>query len=433
MTSTIVAEGPGSAGAAVHGAEPRSRGARLRVADALRDVSASQLEEEFGFRPTRVQRRLLEDIKACGTSVLGGRGVLCKRCGWSHQRYNGCRNRLCPTCASRDARRWVEERRGDVLPVPYDHVVFTIPGVLSDLALNNGKVLYEIAMSSAGQTLMGALSGSGGGTPGVLTVLHTWSQELMHHVHVHCVVAGGVLSRDQGRWESRGPEALQASLLMDEYRRRFVQQLEQAHHEGRVEFVGRCEGLADPGAFDLLLRTLAVAPSWGAYVQAQSGPVEPLLAYLVRTPMTDDRIVRVEGDFVRFSCRGRGDSTSTREVSMHALEFGRRLLMHVLPKGFVRIRYYGFWSHSARKKKLARIRELLGVAAAGGGAGAGEAGGGPDVASDSERADADPCEFTECPQCGSVDLEHFEERAHRITRAFFMRPIQRRWDDEDTS
>lgn len=435
MTSSIVAEGPGSAGAAYHEHAPGPREARVRVADALRDVTAAQLAERFGFHLSRAQSRLLRDIQDCGTSVLGGRGVYCKSCGWGHQQYNGCRNRYCPTCAPRDARNWLERRREDILPIPYYHVVFTIPAVLSDLALINPKVLYEIALSSAGETLMGALSGSSGGTPGVLTVLHTWSQELMHHVHVHCVVAGGVLSRDQALWVSRGRDSLPPASLMEEYRGRFVRKLVKAHEGRRLEFHGRCQQLADPGEFEVLLGALEAATSWGAYVREPSGSVEQLLAYLVRGPMTDERIVRVGDGVVSFSCRGREGASVSRVVTMDGQEFGRRLLMHVLPKGFVRIRYYGFWSRSGRVKKLARIRELVGDAGAGGdlhaGVGGGEHDGEADSGSDGE--DADPYKILLCPECGSVDLEHIEERPQRITRGFFMVPRKRHWDEVDTS
>jgi hypothetical protein len=337
----------------------------LEVADIFRQHGS-------GFRLTHPlspeQRRVMRAIEVCRTSVLGGHVDECDACSYQRVSYNSCRNRHCPKCQSLAKARWLDARMADLLPVEYFHVVFTLPEQLAALALQNQRVVYNILFATAAETLrtIAADPKHLGAEIGFLAVLHTWSQTLRHHPHLHCVVPGGGLSLDGQRWIAcRQGFFLPVNVLARLFRRLFLAALAQAFDHGKLTFHGTSAYLAKPPAFPRLLRSLR-AREWWVYAKPPFGGPEQVLAYLGRythrVAISNHRLLALQDGHVTFSWKDYARGNQQRPMTLPAHEFIRRFLLHVLPRGFQRIRQFGFLANRQRRYKLSRCRQLLGDA-----------------------------------------------------------------------
>lgn len=315
------------------------------------------------------QRRVMRAIEQCRTAALGGHLDECDTCGHQRISYNSCRNRHCPKCQSLAKARWLEARLADLLPVEYFHVVFTLPEQLAALALQNKRVVYNILFATAAETLrtIAADPRHLGAEIGFLAVLHTWSQTLRHHPHLHCVVPGGGLSPDKQHWVScRQGFFLPVNVLARLFRRLFLQALAGAYEKGQLTFHGTSAYLAKPSAFKRLLAGLR-AREWWVYAKPPFGGPGQVLAYLGRythrVAISNHRLLSLKDGQVTFSWKdyARGNQQSLMTLSTD--EFIRRFLLHVLPRGFQRIRQFGFLANRRRRVQLARCRQLLGTSA----------------------------------------------------------------------
>jgi hypothetical protein len=337
----------------------------LEVADIFR-------QHGYDFRLTHPlspeQRRVMRAIERCRTAALGGHIDQCDTCGHQRIAYNSCRNRHCPKCQSLAKARWLEARLSDLLPVEYFHVVFTLPEQLAAVALQNKRVVYNLLFSAAAETLrtIAADPRHLGAEIGFLAVLHTWSQTLRHHPHLHCVVPGGGLSVDGERWLScRQGFFLSVNVLARLFRRLFLQGLERAYEKGELTFHGTSAFLTKPLAFNRLLRSLRTR-EWWVYAKPPFGGPEQVLAYLGRythrVAISNHRLLSFKDGQVTFSWKDYAHGQRQSLMTLSTDEFIRRFLLHVLPPGFQRIRQFGLLANRRRGQQLARCRQLLGSA-----------------------------------------------------------------------
>ncbi|MEO5510697.1 MAG: IS91 family transposase [Longimicrobiales bacterium] len=314
-------------------------------------------------RTTAVQRKALSAIGACRTPALGGQRQQCDRCGYEHIQWHSCRNRACPRCQSSARREWLDARSAELLPVPYFHVVFTVPEELNVLALHAPRVFYDLLFRAVGATLTDVARSKLKLQPGALCVLHTWGQTLVLHPHIHCVVPGGGFSLDRARWTGvRKPTFfLPVKVLSRRFRTHLCLSLRQAWDRGVLKVPERV--LANSAALDLLLARLA-AKEWVVYAKAPFGGPAQVLAYLAnythRIAISNSRILGFHGQHVTFRYRNYAGDNASRTMTLQAGEFLRRFLMHVVPSRFVRIRYYGFMANRLRASSLEHARALLG-------------------------------------------------------------------------
>ncbi len=334
---------------------------RLTVAEVIRSC-LDEFLETYGSELTPEQRRALKDLISCRTAALGGHVLGCPECGHRQIAYNSCGNRHCPTCQATAAARWLEARAAELLPVPYFHVVFTLPDVLDPIALANPRVVYDLLMRSAAETLLEVAADPEhlGAQTGVLAVLHTWGQNLQFHPHVHCVVPGGGLSPDGTCWVTSPPNFfLPVRVLSRVFRGKFLAGLRAAFAQGELRFA------AD--SFEQVL-SAAVRTDWVVYAKPPFGGPEQVLKYLARythrVAISNRRLLGFEDGEVRIRYKDYAHGNRKRVLTLSALEFVRRLLLHVLPTGFVRIRHYGILSNRHRQEKLALCRQLLGSGSA---------------------------------------------------------------------
>ncbi len=313
------------------------------------------------------QRRVMTAIERCRTAALGGHVEQCDRCHYTRVWYNSCRNRHCPKCQSLARAHWIERRNAEILNCPYFHVIFTVPETIAAIAYLNKAVVYGILFRAAATTLR-TIAGDPkhlGAEIGFFAVLHTWGQQLQHHPHVHCVVTGGGLSRGSTRWIACRPGFfLPVRILSRLFRRLFLQYLQDAFDAGRLRFVGALDSLSDTTAF---ARHLAPARTteWVVYAKRPfAGPRQVLDyvgRYTHRVAISNNRLVDITTDQVRFQWRDYRAESEPKTMTLAATEFIRRFLLHVLPAGFQRIRYYGLLGNRHRSGKLARCRQLLGI------------------------------------------------------------------------
>jgi hypothetical protein len=336
----------------------------LEVADLFRAFGPAYREaHEMPLRHLRAMRA----IEICRTSELGGHRDQCDHCGTVRISYNSCRNRHCPKCQFLEKERWLEAREKDLLPTPYFHVVFTLPQGLRPLALRNQRVLYNLLFKAVSETLTELARDSNhlGAEIGFLAILHTWSQTLIDHSHLHCLVTGGGLSLDGKRWlRSRKEFFMPVSVLSCLFRGKFLDALKREYEAGALRFPGQIEELKESSAFKRLLTTL-YQQEWVVYCKPPLKHPEKVIDYLGRythrVALSNDRLVKREGDRVTFRWRDSADNNKIKWLTLEAFEFIRRFLLHVLPSQFVKIRYYGILSHRNRKRKLLRCKALLGT------------------------------------------------------------------------
>jgi len=317
----------------------------------------------------RVERRAMSAIELCRTAALGGHTEACADCGLIRCAYNSCRNRHCPKCQGQARADWLVARQAELLPVPYFHVVFTLPAPLAEIAFQNKERVYAILFKAAAETLrtIGADPKHLGAELGVVAVLHTWGQNLHHHPHVHCVVPGGGRSLDGTRWVACRPGFfLPVRVLASLFRRLFLDALHAAFQGGDLGFFGELADLAQPATFTRRLRELRRV-DWVVYAKAPFGGPGQVLAYLGRythrVAIANSRLVNLTDGEVSFRWRDYRRHGKSKIMTLSADEFIRRFLLHTLPDGFHRIRHYGFLANGHRAAKLALCRNLLGAAA----------------------------------------------------------------------
>jgi hypothetical protein len=382
----------------------------LEVADVFRKYGPAWRGEQRAHL-SLAQLKVMSAIEQCRSAVLGGHVLRCDGCGTDQIAYNSCRNRHCPKCQSSAAKRWLEARQADLLPVEYYHVVFTLPAPIAAIAYQNKAVIYGMLFDVAAETLIRIAADPKhlGARIGATLVLHTWGSALTHHPHVHGIVPGGGISADGERWVScRSGFFLPVRVLSRLFRRRFMEELQRAHGDGRLRLLGEHAALADAAAFAKFLAPLRGC-EWVVYAKRPFAGPEAVLAYLSRythrVAVSNSRLLGMDERGVSFrwkDYRAKGD-TRYKTMTLAATEFMRRFLLHVLPSGFHRIRHYGLLSNGARSSALARARELLNAPAA------------PQPPSDDEVADATP-RFI-CRHCGrpmtvlEVLLAHHAPRA----------------------
>jgi hypothetical protein len=317
------------------------------------------------YRLAATVLKVMWHIVTCRTAALGGHLDVCDACGYERVSYNSCRDRHCPKCQATERARWVAERMERLLPVNYFHVVFTLPKDLRPLALRNKKVVYDLLFKAASSTLR-ILSRDPkhlGAEIGVTAVLHTWGQTLGLHPHLHCIVTGGGLALDGSCWKpGRKHYLLPLNVLSKLFRGRFLSGLQRACDEGRLDLSGSTEELADPMRWAALRDTL-YRTKWNTYAKRPFGGPEQVLRYLGsythRVAISDHRLVAMQDGKVSFSCKDYRDHSRRKIMTLDAVEFLRRFLLHVLPKGFVRIRHYGLWAATNVNTKLVTARRLL--------------------------------------------------------------------------
>jgi Putative transposase/Transposase zinc-binding domain len=344
---------------------------RLEVADIIRGHGDDFLDR-YGEALSPAQRRALIDLACCRTAALGGHLEQCERCGHRQISYNSCRNRHCPKCQATESAHWVEARAADLLPVPYFHVVFTLPATLGPIALQNPREVYGLLFRAASETLLEIAADPEhlGAEIGLLAMLHTWGQTLQHHPHLHCVVPGGGLSPDRSRWVAcHDGFFLPVRVLGRVFRGKFLAGLRARFDRAKLSFRGGLAALADADEFRRRL-TASARTDWVVYAKPPFGGPEQVLKYLARythrVALSNHRLLELKDGRVRFGYKDYARGGKRRVMELNASEFLRRFLQHVLPAGFVRIRSYGFLANRGRREKVALCRELLGVPAASG-------------------------------------------------------------------
>jgi Putative transposase/Transposase zinc-binding domain len=388
--------------------------AGLEVADVFRHHGEAYRLAHAGHLG-RVERRVMSAIELCRTAALGGHTEQCEDCGIVRIAYNSCRNRHCPKCQGAAREDWLAARAAELLPVPYFHVVFTLPAPAAEIAFQNKEVIYTILFKAAAEALhkVAADPKHLGAEIGVLAVLHTWGQTLHHHPHIHCVVPGGGPSPDGARWiDCRPGFFLPVRVLSKLFRRLFLENLQAAFEAGRLNFFGTLAELGAPAAFADRLRKLRRV-DWVIYAKRPFGGPEQVLAYLGRythrVAISNSRLVSMENGKVAFRWKDYRHHAKSKLMTLEADEFIRRFLLHTLPDGFHRIRHYGFLANGHRDEKLALCRRLLGERS-------------PEPHAEQMQDSLQPRTPERCPSCGGA----------MIVLGILPRPTPARppfWDD----
>jgi hypothetical protein len=343
----------------------------LEVADIFRRHGAAYRK---AHKLPYEQLRVMRAIKVCRTAALGGHAEKCDHCDFKRHAYNSCRNRHCPKCQSAERAKWLAARKAELLPVPYFHVVFTLPEQIAQLAFYNKETVYNILFRATAETLL-TIAGDPkhlGAGIGFFAILHTWGQNLLHHPHLHCVVPGGGLSPDHERWIS-GRQArffVSVKVLSRLFRRLFLELLEDAFYRNKLRFPGLIEPLRDAFAFHALLKS-AECLEWVVYAKPPFGGPQRALEYLGRythrVAISNHRLLSLDDGQVTFQWKDyrKKDKLTPEVLSLDPDEFIRRFLIHTLPPGFQRIRHFGFLANCHRRDKLEYCRSLLMAGAAG--------------------------------------------------------------------
>ncbi|HEX7865708.1 MAG TPA: IS91 family transposase [Variovorax sp.] len=342
----------------------------LEVADIFRDHGLAWRAANAGH-VSLGQLKVMRAIESCRTAALGGHVARCEDCAHTTIAYNSCRNRHCPKCQGAAAREWMEERQAELLPVPYFHIVFTLPAAIGNIAYQNKAAIYALLFKASAETMLTIAADSRhlGARIAITSVLHTWGSAMTHHPHVHMIVPGGGLSPDGTRWIAAKPNFLLPVLVLSRlFRRLMLEKLAAAHKAGKLTFFGAQAHLADAKAFASFLAPLK-RTRWFVYAKRPFAGPKAVLAYLSRythrVAIANSRLIAADTTSVTFKVKdyrieGPGRYTT---MTLATGEFMRRFLLHVLPKGFHRIRHYGLLASGVREDNLARARKLLEVAA----------------------------------------------------------------------
>ncbi|MEE9590328.1 MAG: IS91 family transposase [Hyphomicrobiaceae bacterium] len=379
----------------------------LEVADIFRDHGFAWRSANAGH-VSLDQLKVMSAIERCRTAALGGHVARCEDCQHTTIAYNSCRNRHCPKCQGAAARDWLADREAELLSVGYFHLVFTLPAPIADIAYQNKRVLYGLLFKASAETMLTIAADPKhlGAKIGITSVLHTWGSAMTHHPHVHMIVPGGGLSTDGSRWVScRANFFLPVRVLSRLFRRLFLQMVLTAHAKGRLKFFGDHATLADRAAFDSYLKPLRMA-EWVVYAKEPFGGPEAVLAYLSRythrVAISNHRLIKADDNGVTFKWKDyRLDGPARyKTMTLPIHEFIRRFLMHILPKGFHRIRHCGLLANGNRAANIAQARKLLGVSSHS-----------PEPKEEKTAEPGEPNVLTHpCPCCGGrmVIIETFE-------------------------
>jgi putative transposase/transposase-like zinc-binding protein len=338
----------------------------LEVADVFHRFGQA-FRDQHGASLSAARRRAMSAIETCRTAALGGHVERCGECGHRRVAYNSCRNRNCPKCQGLARSQWLEDRQAELLDVPYYHVVFTVPQEIEVIAFQNQVAVYDILFRAMSETL-GRIAADPehlGAEIGFLAVLHTWGQNLMHHPHLHCLVPGGGIAPDGKSWIACKPGFfLPVRVLSRMFRGLFLRYLEKAFAAGALNFFSQHRHLYEPAAFRRYLAP-AYRTEWVVYAKRPfAGPAQVLEyvgRYTHRVAISNNRLVSIDDGKVRFRWKDYRQESRQKVMALSGGEFIRRFLIHVLPDGFHRIRYYGFLGNCHRTRKLALCRTLLGV------------------------------------------------------------------------
>jgi hypothetical protein len=364
----------------------------LEVADIIRAVGEVFIEQNRHWLRWK-HLKVLRAIERCRTAALGGHLDECTRCGHRAISFNSCRNRHCPKCQTAARDRWIAARQRELLPTRYLHVVFTLPSPLAPLVLQNKKVIYDLLFRSSAETLLEVARNPEqlGAEIGFFSVLHSWSQQLNLHPHVHCVVAAGGLSPDHTCWiHAQENYFLPKKVLRKVFRGKFVDALKQAFHNGQLNFHADLKLLAEPKTFAAWLRTL-FRDNWVVYLKPPFGGPEYVLQYLGRythrVAISNHRLVSFVDGQVTFRWRDSADGNKQKLLPLSVNEFLTRFLLHILPQGFVRIRNFGFLANRRRSALLPLCFQLLGTTP-------------QPPAEEHSSSTEDAAELYRCPYCG---------------------------------
>jgi hypothetical protein len=333
----------------------RSKKNRLGVADILHK-HIDDYRNQYPLWPEH--RKIVSDLLNCRTAHLGGHVERCDTCGTIRITYHSCRNRHCPKCQHMPRERWLEKRKDEILPASYFHVIFTLPHELNTVILNNKKIMLNILFAAASKTLLTFGKNKLDGDLGFLAILHSWDQKLNAHFHLHCLVAGGAVSKDKKRWMPvKNNYIFNQEALSRVFRGKFMEKMTHVRKTGAIKFTGR--------AYDGF-RNMLYTKNWVVSVRDPVKRPEHVLEYLARythrVAIANSRIKKLENSMVSFTAKNR-KKQRTETITITAVEFIRRFLMHSLPRGFVRIRHYGFLANRNRSKNLNAIRQLMDISA----------------------------------------------------------------------
>jgi len=338
----------------------------LEVADIFRHQGPAWRQAHAGHISLG-QLKVMSAIERCRSAALGGHVLCCEGCGEIQIAYNSCRDRHCPKCQATAARRWLQARQDELLPVAYFHLVFTLPAAIRDIAYQNKAVIYNILFKAAAETLL-TIAGDPkhlGARIGITMVLHTWGSALIHHPHVHCIVPGGGLSVNGQHWVACRPGFfLPVRVLSRLFRRLFLEKLYDAYHAGKLQFFGQHQALADASAFASFIQP-ARNIDWVVYAKRPFHGPAAVLAYLSRythrVAIANSRLIAFDERGVTFKWKDYRAKQRDRykTMTLATYEFIRRFLIHVLPSGFHRIRHYGLFANKGRAKHLAQAHQLL--------------------------------------------------------------------------
>jgi Putative transposase/Transposase zinc-binding domain len=396
----------------------------LEVADIFRDHGAAWRKANAGHLSLG-QLKVMSAIENCRTAALGGHVARCEDCAHTIVSYNSCRNRHCPKCQSTAALRWLAEREAELLPVPYFHVVFTLPAPIAGIAYQNKAVIYDLLFKASAETLITIAADPKhlGARIGITSVLHTWGSAMTHHPHVHMIVPGGGFSADGGRWIACKPDFfLPVRVLSKLFRRIFLEKLVAAHAAGRLAFFGEHSALSHADAFRVCLAPLRKS-KWFVYCKRPFAGPQAVLAYLSRythrVAISNHRLIAADANGVTFKYKDYRVQGNERLKTMRLCphEFIRRFLIHVLPKGIHRIRHYGLFANADRKRNIARARELLAAPATE-----------PDIAEANSSDATAPASLAQaCPCCGGrmLIIEFFARGATPRNRPTGPTPVIR--------
>jgi hypothetical protein len=336
---------------------------QITVGSLFREYGANYISQN---QTTKEQRSLIHLLSACRTSGLGSHFETCDHCSYTVKTNNSCRNRHCPTCQQKDKLEWMDKRMKELLPVGYYHLVFTLPHELGPLCLQNKKVMYGLLFKAASQTLLELTRDVKhlGADIGLVTVLHTWGQNMKEHPHLHCIMPAGGLSFDREHWvhmPDKNNFFIAGKVLAKKFRGKFLDMLKQEKEKGELDFHGKLTAIKGPVQFNRFL-TPMYKKDWVVNVQKPMGNPEKILEYIsryvFRIAITDRRIIEVKDGKVRFSWKDYRTGRF-REMKLDIDEFIRRFLLHVLPKGFFKVRYYGILSSRYRKQNIETAKKLL--------------------------------------------------------------------------
>ena len=367
----------------------------VEVADILR-AQGQRFLDRYRLGLDFQQLKALRAIQRCRTAVLGGHRDSCQSCGYQAISYNSCRNRHCPKCQTQARERWLAARQREPLDTSYFHVVFTAPHELNVLALENPRLFYDLLFTAAAQTLLGIASDAKhlGAEIGVIAILHTWGQNLLLHPHIHCVIPAGGLSRDPRRWlRPRYPFFLPVKVLSRVFRGKFLAGLKRLYRRNKLQCAGPAATLADPRQFSQFIRCLH-RHDWVVYAKpAFGGPLQVLRylgRYTHRVAISNHRLLAFEQERVTFRWKDYAHGSKQGRMTLDAAEFLRRFFLHVLPKGFVRIRHFGFLANRFRISRLALCRQLLACSSS------------LSQAVRSGEVHSDSVSLWHCPRCGAA-------------------------------